>query len=331
MENKKIDLIITVSPHIKKDISIQKIMYIVILSLIPTIIISILFFGLNVLLLYIVSIIFALLTEFVVKLIRKQNIYSIFDGSSIITAILLVMTLPPTISWQKVALGSFISILIGKEIFGGLGSNIWNPALVGRAFLSAAYPAALTTFSNPNNIFKFLSNNISSSTSIATDAISSATPLALAKFDKVFTDPLKLFIGQVGGCIGETSALSIIVGGLILIILKIVNWRMVVSYIGSVFLLTGIMYLINPSTYASPIFHIFAGGLMLGAFYMATDMVTTPYTNKGIVIFGIGAGLLVFLIRLFGGYPEGVMFSILIMNSFTPLINKYIKIKSFGS
>ncbi|MCX8057928.1 MAG: RnfABCDGE type electron transport complex subunit D [Spirochaetes bacterium] len=332
MEKNRIELIISVSPHLKKDISIQKIMLIVILSLIPTIIISILFFGIKVFYLYITAITFAILTEILVKIIRKQNYKSFFDLSSIITALLLVMSLPPTISWQKVALGAFISILIGKEIFGGIGSNIWNPALVGRAFLSAAYPASLAanSYINPNNIFKFLEANTTSA-SKTLDAVSSATPLALSKFDKTFTPLLKLFIGQVGGSIGETSALTIILGGIILLSLKIINIRMVLSYIGTVFILTGIMHLIDPSTYASPFFHIFAGGLMLGAFYMATDMVTTPFTNKGIIIFGVGAGLLVFLIRIFGGYPEGVMFSILIMNSFTPLINKYSKLKTFGS
>lgn len=332
MEKNRIELIISVSPHIKKNISVQKIMFIVIISLIPNFIISILFFGLKILFLYFSSIIFALLTELIVKLIRKQSYKSIFDGSSIITALLLVMTLPPTISWQKVALGSVIAVLIGKEIFGGIGSNIWNPALVGRAFLSAAYPASLAanSYIEPTKIFKFLETSSISSATNGIDSISSATPLSLAKFDKTFTPLLKLFIGQVSGSIGETSALAILIGGIILISLNIINFRMVLSYIGTVFILTGIMHLINPSIYASPFFHILSGGLFLGAFYMATDMVTTPFTNSGIIIFGVGAGLLVFLIRLFGGYPEGVMFSILIMNSFTPLINKYSKLKTFG-
>jgi len=320
MDLKKEGFILSSSPHIKAPISTRKIMFLVIITLIPTIVISILYFGSSVLILYITAIISCMITEALIKLIRKQKVTSIFDGSAIVTAILLVMTLPPSIGWQKVALGSFIAIAVAKELFGGLGQNIFNPALVGRAFLAAAYPVSMTTFSKPNTVFPFLA-----------DSVSKATPLAAAKFDKVFTDIPSLFFGQVGGCIGETSSLTLILGGLILLIIGVINWRLVFSYLGTVILLTTIFWLKDPQNFASPIFHLFSGGLIIGAFYMATDMVTSPVTNIGNFIFGIGAGLLVVLIRIFGGYPEGVMYSILFMNACTPLINRFTKTKAFGT
>lgn len=320
MAYKQEGFILTSSPHIREDISIPKIMYTVILTLLPAIIMSIFYFGTKVILLYFVSVFTAMLTEGVINIIRKKSWRTVFDGSAIITGLLLVMTLPPTISWGYVALGSFIAIFLGKSIYGGLGYNIFNPALIGRAFLAAAYPVQMTTWQTAKKVI----------TSFP-DAISSATPLASAKFDKVFEKTVNLIFGQTGGCIGETSAILIILGGLVLIFLKYINWKLVVSYLGTVFVFSGIFYLINPSIYPSPIYHLFAGGLMLGAFYMATDMVTSPYTDGGNIIFGVGAGILVVIIRLFGGFPEGVMYSILIMNSFTPLINRYVKDRVFGT
>ncbi len=320
MDLKKEGFILSSSPHIRNKASTRKIMFLVIITLIPTIIISVLYFGLSTLVLYLSAILTCVITEALIKIIRKQKPTSIFDGSAIVTAILLVMTLPPSIGWQKVALASFIAIAVAKELFGGLGQNIFNPALVGRAFLAAAYPVSITTFTKPNIIFSFLP-----------DSVTKATPLAAAKFDKIFTDVSPLFFGQVGGCIGETSSLTIILGGLILLLFGIINWRLVFSYLGTVALMTTVFWLINPDVYASPLFHLFSGGLILGSFYMATDMVTSPVTNVGNFIFGIGAGLLVVLIRLFGGYPEGVMYSILFMNACTPLINRFTRTKVFGT
>jgi electron transport complex protein RnfD len=233
------------------------------------------------------------------------------------------MTLPPSITPIAVLVGSVVAIFIGKEVFGGLGANIFNPALVGRAFLAAAYPVSMTTWKNPASVFGFLHPQV--------DAATSATPLAAAKFDHVFTPSLNLLFGQTGGSIGETSTLLLALGGLVLIILGIVRWPVVVSFIGSVFVFGELFHLINPAVYPSGLFELFAGGLALGAFYMATDMVTSPFTDKGAVIFGIGAGVLVIIIRLFGGYPEGVMYAILLMNAVTPIINRYVKTKTFGS
>ncbi|HUX51441.1 MAG TPA: RnfABCDGE type electron transport complex subunit D [Spirochaetia bacterium] len=314
--------LLTSSPHQFSESSTNRIMYVVILTLLPAVIMSVLYFGAYVLLLYAVGIGAAMATEVVTKLIRKKNWRTISDGSAVITGLLLVMSLPPRISPLLVGLGSVVAIFIGKELFGGLGANVFNPALVGRAFLAAAYPVPMTTWLAPNALFGFLGR--------VPDATTSATPLSSAKFEHTFESVGKLFLGQTGGSIGETAALFIILGGLVLILLRIVRWRTVVSYLGTVFLLGGLFWVINPSLYPSPVFQLFAGGLMLGAFYMATDMVTSPYTHLGSVIFGMGAGVLVVIIRLFGGFPEGVMYSILLMNAITPLLNRSINNKVFG-
>ena len=216
-----------------------------------------------------------------------------------------------------------VAIFIGKEVFGGLGMNVFNPALVGRAFLAAAYPVSMTTWNGPARLFHFLQPHV--------DAATSATPLAAAKFDHTFAPALNMLIGQTGGSIGETSALLLALGGIVLIVLGIVRWPIVVSFLGSVFVLGEVFHLFNPAAYPPGLFQLLAGGLALGAFYMASDMVTSPYTDKGGVIFGIGAGVLVIIIRLFGGYPEGVMYAILLMNAVTPIINRYVNNKTFGA
>lgn len=322
MTGKKEGFIITSSPHLFSPTSTSRIMYIVIATLLPVVVFSILLFGNKVLFLYLVSIATAVATEFIVKLFRRKDKRSITDGSAVITGLLLVMVVPPDLSPVFVALGAFVAIFIGKEVFGGLGANIFNPALVGRAFLSASYPVQMTTYSQPAVLFSLAGG---------ADAASAATPLAAARFEGVVTPLKALLLGQVGGSIGETCALLIIIGGLVLIGLKIVDWRLVGAYLGTVFLFSGLFYLIDPAGYSPPLFHLLSGGLMLGAFYMATDMATSPFTRTGQVVFGIGAGIIVVIIRLFGGFPEGVMYSILLMNAVTPLINRYTLPRTFGS
>lgn len=322
MSSKSEGFLLTSSPHQFSSSSTLQIMYAVILTLLPAVIMSVLFFGGYVLLLYLIGVGAAMATEAVFKLVRKQDWRSCLDGSAVITGLLLVMTLPPHISPILVALGSVVGIFVGKMVFGGLGANVFNPALVGRAFLAAAYPVPMTTWTAPHAVFGFLSG---------ADATSGATPLASAKFEHTFESIGRLFFGQTGGSIGETCALFIIIGGLVLIAMRIVRWRTTVSMIATVFLCGGLFWLINPALYPNPVFDLFAGGLMLGAFYMATDMVTTPYTHVGSVIFGVGAGILIVIIRLFGGFPEGVMYSILLMNAITPLLNRSINNRVFGA
>lgn len=310
--------VLQTAPHAHSPASVHKIMHLVNLSLVPVIVISAMYFGVRVLGLYAVAIVACLATEAAIKAIRKQSWKSILDGSGIVTALLLVMVLPPAVSPILVALGSVVAIAIGKEVFGGIGQNVFNPALVGRAFLAAAYPVQLTSWTAPREVFGFLPP----AETLAADAATGATPLAAARFEATTEPLIRLFFGQTAGSIGATSVLFILIGGLTLMAMGIVRWRMVFSYLGTVFLGTGIFWLINPESYANPVFHLLAGGVMFAAFYMITDMVTTPYTNKGTVIFGVGAGALTVIIRLFGGFPEGVMYAILLMNAVTPIINR---------
>ena len=315
---KKIDgnlLLLKSSPHLRSDYNVEKIMRGVLFALLPTTILGIVFFGWRALLMIVVGIISCVLTEIIFNLISGKK-FKLTDGTSVLTGLLLVLTLPPSFPISGVILGSVVAIFIGKMIFGGFGYNIFNPALLGRAFLQASYPVKITTWTLP----KFA----------GADAITGATPLGLFKFEHILTNIKPLILGNVGGTIGETSAIVILLGGIFILVKKYADWRIPLSYIGTVFVLGGIFWLINPEQYPNPVFHIFAGGLMLGAFFMATDMVTSPVTPKGSWIFGIGAGVVLITIRLFGGLPEGVMYSIIFMNGLVPLINRYTKPKIFG-
>ncbi|MCX7797105.1 MAG: RnfABCDGE type electron transport complex subunit D [Melioribacter sp.] len=302
------------SPHIHSKWSTKKVMWFVVLSLLPPLISGIIFFGIYQLLIIAVSVFFAIVTEAIIKKIRKMKI-TIDDGSAVVTGILLGLVLPPNFSLTATAIGAVFSIAIGKELFGGLGFNIFNPALIGRAFLQAAFPVAMTTWTKPN---------------FSVDTITSATPLAAYKFDRVLTQLKPMIIGNIGGSIGETSAIAILIGGIFLIVVKIVNWRIPVSMILGMILFSGIFWLIDPIKYPNPLFHLFAGGFLLGTFFMATDWVTSPITAKGMWIFGFCISLIVVIIRIFGGLPEGVMYAILIMNAFVPLINRLTEPRTFG-
>jgi electron transport complex protein RnfD len=310
------NLIISSSPHLQAKETIPKVMWQVSLALLPAIFASIYFFRLDAIRVLLVSIITCILSEYLFLKIRRKKT-QILNGSCILTGILFALILPPKIPNYAVVIGAFFAIVFGKQIFGGLGYNIFNPALIGRAFLMAAYPVLLTTWSPP------VTSGIHS--------ITCATPLGLYKFSHIITSIKDLFFGNVGGSLGETSALALIIGGLYLLIRKIADWRIPLSIITTILLISMITWLINPDKFASPLFHLFAGGLMLGAFFMATDPVTTPITKLGRFTFGIGVGSLVMLIRIRGGLPEGVMYSILIMNGFTPLINRITMPKRFGA
>ncbi|TVR33406.1 MAG: RnfABCDGE type electron transport complex subunit D [Spirochaetaceae bacterium] len=315
--------ILTSSPHDSAADTTQRIMFSVVITLLPAMVMSVFYFGLRVLGLYVLAIASCLVTESLTRRARGRSPWSIADGSAVVTAVLLVMVLPPEISPVALVVGCVVAIFLGKEVFGGIGSNVFNPALVGRAFLSAAYPVQITTWTTPNRVFAFLPQGI--------DAQTQATPLAAARFEGIYEALPNLLFGQIGGSIGETGSIFIVAGGIAMLALRLIRWEMVVSLLGTVFVLTGIPHLVDPGSFADPVFHLFAGGLMLGAVYMATDMVTTPYTRVGNVIFGVGAGTLVVVIRLFGGYPEGVMFAILLMNAVTPIINRYTDNRVFGA
>jgi electron transport complex protein RnfD len=309
------------SPHFRDKDSVSKIMYTVVLSLIPAVVASVYFFRLKAVLVYITCVATCLITEAVFLKVRKKDPASLWDGSAIITGMLLAMTLPPSLSLDLVVIGSVMAIALGKQVFGGLGYNIFNPALVGRAFLQLAFPVAMTTWIPPATL------NVNTATF--------ATPLGNLKFQSSLTEgvltPLKdLFWGNVGGCLGETSSIALLIGAMILLFRRVIDWRIPVGIISALVLFTGAFWLAKPDSYASPLFHILAGGLIIGAFFMATDMVTSPVNPLGTWIYALGIGVLVGLIRLFGGFPEGVMFSILFMNTFVPLINRYTRPRILG-
>jgi electron transport complex protein RnfD len=260
----------------------------------------------------------ALITEALMNKMKGEGL-TISDGSAAITGLLLALTLPPALPISTGVIGSVFSISIGKHVFGGLGYNIFNPALLGRAFLQASFPVAMTTWTYP-----------ATDKYAQVDVVSAATPLAQFKFDKVVENYGDLLLGNIGGSLGETSALAVMIGGAFLLVMKYADWRIPLSYLGTVFIIGGTFWLIAPGEYPDPIFQLLAGGLMIGALFMATDMVTSPITTSGAWIFGAGAGIVLIIIRLFGGVPEGVMYSILFMNAFTPLINRYTRPKYFG-
>ncbi len=302
--------LVSPGPHLSGKISISQIMYLVIIALLFPVIGAIYYFGIYVIFIIITSILTAIITEFIAKKLRKREF--VMDGSAIITGLLLALILPPQTPLFMVVLGSAFSIAIAKEAFGGLGHNIFNPALVGRTFLTVSFAGFMTRFVLPVE-------------SLTGDAITSPTLLS-ESFEFVGTKAdyyQHLFLGNVGGSLGETSVLLILIGGILLLAFRVINWRIPLFYIGTVYLFSFVLG-------ADPVFHILAGGLMLGAFFMATDYVTGPLVNNGKIIFAVGCGLLTVVIRLYGGMPEGVAFSILLMNAFTPLIDRYTIPKPLG-
>ncbi|MFO7811140.1 MAG: RnfABCDGE type electron transport complex subunit D [Candidatus Delongbacteria bacterium] len=327
-------LVVSANPHIRDKSSVTKIMHTVNLSLLPAIFASYWFFGFRAIFLVLVAILSCVISEAAVQKFRHKSV-TVYDGSAILTGILLGLNMPANVPWWIVMLGSFFAIIIGKQAFGGLGFNIFNPALIGRAFMVASWPVEMTS----NSYWTEPLPGMTPATGTAMiDATTSATPLNLVKTalnsgDKRETIKIiedagvsywDLFVGNVSGCIGETSFLALLIGVIILIAYGYVNWRVPVFYIGTVFILTWLMGY-------DPVFHILAGGLALGAFYMATDMVTSPISNKGNIIFAVGLGLFTVAIRIWGGYPEGVSYSILLMNCVVPIINRYTVPKKFGA
>jgi electron transport complex protein RnfD len=291
-------------------------------------------FGINAFLVIATAVISSVLTEHALcKWSNKES--TISDWSAVITGVLLGLTLPPIFPLWMTFLGGVFSVAVGKFVFGGLGYNLFNPALVGRAFLQAAFPVAITTWQSAFLDGRFF--NISSSVLAfpfaepKVDGISGATPLSAFKFDHVMTDTTDLALGLISGSIGETSSVIIILGGIYLIARKMMNWRIPASILSTVFVLSGILYLIDDKIYPSPLFMLFSGGLMLGAVFMATDMVGSPITPLGVVIYGFFIGLLVVVIRVWGGLPEGVMYAILFGNALTPQIDNFIRPRVYGT
>ncbi|MBU1209122.1 MAG: RnfABCDGE type electron transport complex subunit D [Proteobacteria bacterium] len=323
-------LIVATPPYIKNGETNHCLMFDVWVAALPMILTAIYFFGPYSLVVIFLSIFSAIATEAVIQMLKAPGyqfrpfLYSlltnekitIMDGSALVTGLLLAFNLPPQVPFWLPVVGSVVAISLGKQVFGGLGQNIFNPALFARAFLVAAWPAHMTSWVAPFDWNRWL-NQISSARSLwMIDAVSSATPLALMKQQGTATPYLDLFLGNIGGCLGEVSALAVLIGGAYLLYKGTITWHIPVTYLGTVVILSTLFG-------RDPLFHLFSGGLMLGTFFMATDVVTSPVTKPGRIFFGIGCGVLTVLIRLFGSFPEGVSYSILLMNACTPLIDRY--------
>lgn len=320
-------LVISPAPHIHSGDSIKQNMYTVVIALIPSILVSVCIFGVGAVMTLLISVCSCVLCEYTINKILKSDI-TIYDGSAILTGLLLGMNLPSNISPWIVVVGSVIAIGVAKMSFGGLGSNVFNPALVGRVFLLIAYPAQMATWPKPQEYMSYL------------DAQTGATPLGIMKsvlrstpgisLDRLPTN-MDLFLGiNISGSLGEISVIAIILGFVYMLWKEVITWHITIVMIFTVFIFGQLMHFVNASMYPDGLFHILSGGVMLGAVFMATDYVSSPMTKKGQIIYAMAIGIITILIRLFGAYPEGVSFAILIMNAFTPLINNYVKPKHFG-
>lgn len=324
--------VITVSPspHVYDGVTTKRLMYDVVIALLPALLASIYFFGTGAIIITLVAVVSCLVFEYAIQKFLLKQKPSITDGSALVTGLLLAFNVPTNLPIWIIIIGSLVAIGVGKMSFGGLGNNPFNPALVGRVFLLISFPVQMTSWPIPNG-FK----------TGYTDAVTGATPLGVVKegldAGQSMTDLLpqipthmELFYGRMGGSMGEIAAAALLIGFAYLLIRKVITWHIPISIIGSIALFTGILWLADPAGNADPLFHLLTGGVMLGAIYMATDYVTSPMSIKGMWIYGVGIGVLTVVIRVFGAYPEGVSFAILIMNAFVPLINSYVKPKRFG-
>ena len=324
MDKEPVTFQVSPAPHLHRGESTPRVMRSVIFALLPASCWGVYVFGLPALKVIVVAVGSAVLAEAAFQKLTGRPL-TVADGSAAITGLLLGLNLPSSSPWWMVVVGSLVAILIAKQAYGGLGQNPFNPALVGRVFLLISFPLQMTTWPAPH------------------DTVTAATPLGAMKTDlllhgrisggigsvtwETIRDPL---VGNIGGCIGEVSVILLVLGGLYLIFRGTITWHIPVTYLITVGILSGIFWLVDPSRFANPVFHLVSGGLMLGVFFMATDLVTSPASNRGMIAFGAGCGVFTVVIRLFGGYPEGVSFAILLMNAATPLLEKFFPPKRFA-
>lgn len=323
-------LIVSPSPHIHSGDSVKKNMYGVIIALMPALAASLWYFGLGALIVTLTAIAACVFFEFVIQKYLLKTTTSITDGSAAVTGLLLAFNLPSNLPIGIIIVGAAVAIGIGKMSFGGLGNNPFNPALVGRVFLLISFPVQMTSWPLPGaSRLSYL------------DAQTGATPLSVLKEGLASGKPISdimaevpsymdLFVGNMGGSAGEVAGLALIIGLIFMLLRKIITWHIPLAVVGTIAVFTGTLHFIDPQAYACPMFHILTGGVLLGAIYMATDYASSPMSKNGMLLYGIGIGVITVLIRVYGAYPEGISFAILIMNAFTPLIDKYIKPKRFG-
>ena len=324
-------LLVSSAPHIHGKENTRNLMRDVIIALVPAVLVSIYYFGLSAIKLVLVGVISCMLVEFLIQKFLLKGKCSICDCSAALTGVLLALNLPPNSPWWLITVGAVVAIGVAKMTFGGLGQNLFNPALVGRVFLLISFPVLMTDWTAPASFF-----------GAAIDATSGATPLALVKeavaggtpISEIFANNPSLSYSQLlfarVGSAGEVSAIALLLGFVYLLVRSVIKPHITLSILATVFVFSGILWLCNPEHFTDPVFNLLTGGMMLGSIFMATDYVTSPMSDKGMVIFGVGIGILTILIREFGAYPEGISFAILIMNATVPLINMYVEPKRFA-
>ncbi len=324
-------LIVSPAPHLHGNESTKSLMRDVIIALVPSLLVSVYFFGFSAIKLALVGVATAVAVEYVIQRYIVKSKITVNDYSAALTGLLLSLNLPPNSPWWIMFIGSVVAIGIAKMTFGGVGQNLFNPALVGRVFLLVSFPVIMTDYSIPTSWFRE-----------GIDASSGATALSIVKeglakgltMDQIFSENnfsyAQMLFSKIGGSVGEVSALALILGFVYLLIRRVIRPHIPLAIIGTVLLFSGIFWLINPQMYADPLFNVLTGGILIGSIFMATDYVTSPMSKKGMVLYGVGIGIITMLIRYWGAYPEGISFAILIMNATVPLINMYMKPAKFG-
>lgn len=325
-------LTISASPHVHGDQSTKKIMWGVVYAMIPAMLVSIYFFGLDAMRVIFIAVASSIFFEWAIQKYLLKGAETITDGSAVITGILLAFNVPSNLPWWIIVIGALVAIGMGKMSFGGLGKNPFNPALVGRVFMLISFPVQMTSWPKAQPIFAGLADAITGPTALGVmkeglGAGKSVQELMASPEMPSFTN---LFMGDMGGSMGEISAFALILGGIYMLWRKIITWEIPFSILLSVVVFSGIFWLIDPTQYVNPIFHLLTGGMMLGAIYMATDMVSSPMTRNAQLVYGVGIGIITIIIRVWGAYPEGVSFAILIMNATVPLLNNAFKPTRFG-
>jgi electron transport complex protein RnfD len=319
------------SPHVHGTDSTGKIMYGVVYAMIPAALVSVYYFGLDAVRVILLAVAACLFFEWVIQKYIIKGPFTLNDGSALVTGVLLAFNVPTTLPAWMIIVGALVAVGMAKMSFGGIGKNIFNPALVARVFLLISFPVEMTSWPKPVPITEGFVDTITGPTPLAIVKEGLDAGKTMSELQANLPTYTEYLIGQMGGSLGEVSAIALILGGVYMIWKKIITWEIPTSILVTVFVFSGILWLIDPTYNPDPFFHLITGGMMLGAIYMATDMVSSPMTRAGQLIYGFGIGLLTMLIRVWGAYPEGVSFAILLMNAATPLLNMYLKPRRFGA